>query len=282
MPTYSGERKLMSKCLVRAMSRADVARVSTIHQEAFPTFFLTSLGTGFLGAFYSACSSFDESVALVAEVDGTVTGFVVGVPDHRVFHRYLRRNWAVVFARHIAPAIVRNPRIAARFVIAAVSRGPQLPKAEGALLMSIAVSPRTPSKGVGRQLLMAFGEHLQSKGCHFYRLTTDRDRNDRVNAFYRSAGLTLEHSYVTREGRAMNQYVCRLDSAGTRSVPLSFRGGGRQLSESIVGGQGEVSQENGKFRGAVLPPVNWRGGARQCRRSHELRMVDHRPGREGL
>jgi hypothetical protein len=38
-------------------------------------------------------------------------------------------------------------------------------------------------------------------------LTTDCSSNERVNRFYQQLGFRLGRTYVTPEGRAMNEYV---------------------------------------------------------------------------
>ncbi len=209
---------------IRLMSAHDISQVCSIHARAFPGFFLTSLGPGFLARFYNACRSYSDGVALVAEHDRRVIGFVVGVSDHRAFHTYLRRNWLVSFGVGTVNSVLRKPAILRRFVKAAFSSGPQAPQAEGALLMSIAVDPDCESKGIGRRLLEAFGDDLSARGCKSYRLTTDRDNNDRVNTFYEEAGLARECSYVTQQKRWMNQYVCVLNRTLGEHRPLPTEG----------------------------------------------------------
>jgi predicted N-acetyltransferase YhbS len=69
------------------------------------------------------------------------------------------------------------------------------------------VRPSSEGKGIGRQLVLAFCQALAARGVESVCLTTDRDRNDRVNRFYQQLGFRLSRSYVTPEGRAMNEYV---------------------------------------------------------------------------
>ena len=197
---------------IRQMAVQDTAAVAGVHQRAFPGFFLTSLGGRFLRVFYRACCAFPGSVVLVAETGGAIDGFVVGVVDHEAFHRYMRSRWALWLGLASLPAAAR-PAILARFARALVSRGPQMPEACGALLMSIAVDPEREGRGVGRALLKAFDDAMGRLGCGQYRLTTDRDGNGRVNRFYRTHGLSLEQAYVTPQGRWMNQYLRALPAA---------------------------------------------------------------------
>jgi GNAT superfamily N-acetyltransferase len=83
--------------------------------------------------------------------------------------------------------------------------------------MSIAVRPGAAGKGTGRELVAAFGAAMAGRGVKEYSLTTDRDDNDRVNQFYLKLGFRLAGTFVTPEGRAMNEYVMTLGgrNAGT-------------------------------------------------------------------
>lgn len=41
-------------------------------------------------------------------------------------------------------------------------------------------------------------------------LTTDRDNNEATNSFYQKLGFVCERTFMTPEGRAMNEYVIDL------------------------------------------------------------------------
>jgi ribosomal protein S18 acetylase RimI-like enzyme len=221
---------------VRRMRGEDAAAAAAVHVRAFPGFFLTSLGERFLRVFYRACADFTGGVALVAESGGSVVGFVVGAADHEAFHRSMRRRWILALGLAAVPAIIAKPAIVWRFVRALLSRGPQMPAAAGALLMSIAVDPAAGQRGAGRQLVGAFGEEMRRLGCREYRLTTDRDNNERVNAFYAAAGMVLETAHQTAQGRWMNRYVCSLDGAAARAAVDERIGHGSSHRLVRVGG----------------------------------------------
>jgi ribosomal protein S18 acetylase RimI-like enzyme len=220
---------------VRGMRPDDAAGVAAVHLRAFPGFFLTTLGGRFLRMFYTASAEFAGGVALVAESGGKTVGFVVGVVDHEAFHSYMCRRRAVAHGLAALPAIVAKPAIVFRLVRALFSRGPQMPSVGGALLMSIAVDPAAGQRGAGRQLVAAFGEEMRRRGCREYRLTTDRDGNERVNAFYAASGMVLEAAHQTPQGRWMNRYLCSLGSAPPRVV-IESRGHGTSHQLVRVGG----------------------------------------------
>ena len=193
--------------LLRPMCADDVSAVVCLHAKSFPGFFLTTLGPRFVGLFYRAVLQFEQSVGVVAHTNGQVVGCVVGVEDHRAFHRYLRRHFTARAALAAMGVVLRRPTTVTRLLRAFRSSGPQLPHAEGPLLMSVAVDPQYAGAGIGSRLLSAFAGELSRRGFSTFRLTTDRDRNERTNLFYEKAGMILERSYCTPEGRWLNQYV---------------------------------------------------------------------------
>ena len=77
--------------------------------------------------------------------------------------------------------------------------------------MSLAVGPSARRSGHGRSLVTAFAEECRKRGVEAFCLTTDADGNDAVNAFYASLGFSLARSFVTPEGRRMNEYLMRLE-----------------------------------------------------------------------
>jgi ribosomal protein S18 acetylase RimI-like enzyme len=190
------------------MDAADVPAVVNIHIHSFPTFFLTFLGSGFLRQLYAAIIEDSTGIAIVAKnEDGAIIGFVAGTLEPSGFYRRLivHRLWR--FARAAFMPLVRRPTILPRLLRALTM--PQKSQAIGertALLMSIAVSPDTQRSGVGRALNEAFLNEAFGRGSHRVILTTDRIDNDAANRFYRQQGFRLARTFVTPEGREMNEY----------------------------------------------------------------------------
>lgn len=80
----------------------------------------------------------------------------------------------------------------------------------GCLLASIAVLPAAQGKHIGAALVRAFLHAAALRGAGAVTLTTDSDGNDAVNRFYRHLGFRLARSFITPEGRPMNEYVIGL------------------------------------------------------------------------
>jgi ribosomal protein S18 acetylase RimI-like enzyme len=77
-------------------------------------------------------------------------------------------------------------------------------------MLSIAVLREHQNKGIGKLLVQEFLSEMQRRGIQRVNLTTDREGNDAGNAFYQRLGFRLVRSFVTPEGRWMNEYVISL------------------------------------------------------------------------
>jgi ribosomal protein S18 acetylase RimI-like enzyme len=201
---------------------ADVLSLVQVHLESFPNFFLSFMGPRFLALLYREINREPGHICLVAESElGAIIGFVVGVTDQvGLYRRLANRKW-LAFAIASSFVAVRHPSVLPRLF-----RSFKYPeKASGAscpaLLMSIAVSPSAKGKGVGQALVHRFLEELSKMGSSRLCLTTDRDRNEATNGFYRKLGFSKVREYATPEGRWMNEYVIRVRDVDVEPLPKS-------------------------------------------------------------
>lgn len=202
------------------MQQTDVAAVVKIHIASFPNFFLTFLGPAFLRQLYSAILADQDGIGLVAEKEDGLKGFVAGTTLPQGFYRRALRNrwWRFAFAA-ILPTLKR-PGIIPR-LLRAFSMPEQVTYQEGrGTLMSIAVLPGQQGTGIGRALVSAFLSTTQERGLLQVDLTTDRNDNASANQFYQNLGFVLEKTYITPEGRAMNEYVIDLPSTTVISTEV--------------------------------------------------------------
>ncbi len=186
--------------------------VAKIHQASFPGFFLTSLGPQFLALYYSGICEAPEGIALIfVNPGGEPAGFVAGTTNPRGFYsRLLKRNW-LKFSLASVGAILKKPSVIARIArgVSHPSRNPVGDDVAG--LFSIGVLPESQGTGAGKILVDAFLSEARSRGCRKVFLTTDRDGNEAVNAFYLKMGFRIERRFETPEGRAMNEYWIDVD-----------------------------------------------------------------------
>ena len=192
---------------IKQLQRGDLKKIVDIHIKAFPGFFLTFLGPGFLKQFYNSFLDDDQGIGLVAVENSKVLGAIVGpLQPAGYFRKLLLRKWyAFCFAS--VGVVLKNPKVIKRLFRAVFYRGQSPQDGERSLLSSIAVSPDAQGRGIGKALVMKWLDVVKAKGGKGAFLTTDAEDNDSVNGFYRNLGWKLESAYKTPDGRKMNRYV---------------------------------------------------------------------------
>ena len=136
---------------IRTAQRADAAALARLHREGLPDAFLPLLGDRFLRRLYRALVDDDGSVPLVAEADGEVVGFVVGVVSIRGFQRRFYRRHGLSALTAAAPRLVRPRVLRGALQSAALgSGGERVPDCQ---LASMAVSASWGQRGVGKALV---------------------------------------------------------------------------------------------------------------------------------
>jgi ribosomal protein S18 acetylase RimI-like enzyme len=193
---------------IQQASALDIDDIVNLHIEAFPGFFLTSLGCNFLEELYCGFLSHPSGIFLIARKSSGLAGFVAGTSQPDIFFRNLRRRRGVVFLVKAIPAVLINPVPVVRKLIYAVRyRGgaPALAP-RGALLSSIAVSESAMGAGVSGELIRAFEIEAIQRGSPSVYLTTDAKGNERVNAFYLKHGYRVMDYFKQSGTREMFRY----------------------------------------------------------------------------
>jgi ribosomal protein S18 acetylase RimI-like enzyme len=206
----------------RAATPADLPAVVRVHQAAFPGFFLTRLGPGFLRAYYRLVLDYPGGVLAVAAEDGVVTGFVAGFLDPPGFYRCLRAGaWRFVLPLlgrvltrpALAPEILRGLRRSGGHALPAPCPGTP------AELSSVGVDPAREGRGAGQALVGYFIAEMTARGAGWIGLSTDADDNARVNRFYQRLGFHLAETYVQPPDRSMHAYTLSLVEREPIHVP---------------------------------------------------------------
>lgn len=178
-----------------------------LHIQAFPQFFLTFLGEGFLTHLYRGYMRHEKSTLLVAKDEtNSMLGFVAFTEDLSGFYRHLLNRSIVPFAWYSLLAAFRNPRSIIRLLRALTSPNQSIRKEPYVELASIGVSPYNGGRGVGSRLVDAVKRRVDFKKSAYIKLETDAADNEQVNAFYQCNGFVVHHSFTTPEGRLMNEY----------------------------------------------------------------------------
>lgn len=194
---------------IRRADFSDIPSVVETHKVSFPGFFLTKLGSRFLGEMYSGYLTHPSGILLVALEGKDVVGFVSGTTLPDLFFSQLRRKRALYFLVYSFPALLRNPLIVFKKLFSAIFYRGDKPTelSNGALLSSIGVLPKVQGKSVGKNLLKCFEEEVFSRGIDFVYLTTDKLNNEQVNQFYRKNDYSVESSFFQNSVRPMLRYT---------------------------------------------------------------------------
>ncbi|MBM3157814.1 MAG: GNAT family N-acetyltransferase [Chloroflexi bacterium] len=190
---------------------SDVPSMVVTHQTGFPGFFLTFLGPAFLKELYLATLTDSDGIGFVVRSQKNgISGFVTGTSQPAGFYRRLlvKRWWR--FGLASTRALLKRPSIIPR-LLRALSMPNQVTHRPGrGTLMSIVVHPALQGQKIGQALVSAFLDEATARGLRQVDLTTDRDNNEATNSFYQKLGFVCEHTFMTPEGRAMNEYVIDL------------------------------------------------------------------------
>jgi len=195
---------------IRPMQLVDVKDVVEIHLKSFRGFFLTFLGPRFLSEFYMGILDDPTGLAYVNMEAECVTGFVAGASEPLGFYgRLLRRRWWRFAFSALIPAL-KNPLIIPRLLRAIRKPQDVFNQPETGTLMSVAVAPESQGQGKGQLLVKTFLKEAANRGLKHVDLTTDKNNNDSVNQFYQRMGFRCSRTFITPEGREMNEYVMDL------------------------------------------------------------------------
>ena len=189
-----------------------VYEVVRVHLASFQGYFLSFLGPRFLRLLYTEILKEPDRIAFVAQDRSVVVGFVVGVTNQCGFYARLARKRKFAFALAALGAAIRNVKIIPRLFRALTYSRTSRVAVTQALLMSIGVLPEVQHYGIGKQLVISFLNALKQEKVNEVSLTTDKDNNERVNEFYLKLGFKLYRTYVTPEGRWINEYAIYLSS----------------------------------------------------------------------
>jgi len=188
----------------RSATVNDLSQIVSIHGSAFPGFFLTRLGPAFLHELYSGFLTDPDHTGtiILACEDEEILGFAAGTSAPETFFRNLRtRRWFFFLLKAI-PGLLASPGLVFRKLWSAMRyRGDtaeELPG--GALLSSLAVSPRAQKKGVGRVLVQRFCELSEQSRREYVYVITDKEENRAIIEFYARHGF-VAHAVLTKQNK---------------------------------------------------------------------------------
>jgi ribosomal protein S18 acetylase RimI-like enzyme len=206
----------------RPAAVADLEDIVRIHQLAFPDYFMTVLGPGFLRAYYLRVLEYVDHVFWVKEGERGLEGFVCGFRNPAEFYRQLeKRRWRIFLS--IFKGVAFRPWIIRRLLASysKVWRSILEEQPDTCEMSSIAVDPASAGQGTGHELAKVFVDAVRRQASAVI-LTTDAYGNDSVNRFYQKLGFELVGTCERSKGRMVNQYrmdlAPRTDAADGRQV----------------------------------------------------------------
>lgn len=197
---------------IRLASLNDVEDIVTIHQAAFDSFFLTSLGKHFLTSYYSAFIKSDKGVVYCAEKEGNIVGFSACSYISKGFNSNLIKKNLFGFGFETIRLVFTRPKAIVRLVRNLNKESSDTTindNGKYAELYSIAVSPTCQGGGVGRLLLTATEGNVK-KHNNIISLTTDYYDNEKTMAFYHALGYQNYYEFVTYPERRMWRLIKEL------------------------------------------------------------------------
>ncbi len=191
---------------LHSVDKNTIQTIAQLHKRAFPTFFLTQLGIPFLTTLYTGYMEDKDSGIIVAENKGRIIGFIAYSKDYSRFYKGLIKNHLIKFAFCSMGAAIRHPSFIKR-LLGAFKKSDSVVKEEKYVeLSSICVDPRIESRGLGSKLIDYLKGIVDFNTYEYINLETDAEDNEGANHFYVKNGFKLVRSFITAEGRKMNEY----------------------------------------------------------------------------
>lgn len=183
-----------------------IKKVVQVHVETFQGFFLTFMGRGFLRQMYCSYCAHERSGLYVAFDNDEPVGFLAYSSDMSGLYQYMIKTRLLMFAWHSIGAFFRKPTVFMRLIRAFLKPGESKRTDEYVELSSIGVKPAYKSKGIGTALIEELIADTDFNSYAYITLETDADNNESANRFYQKNKFRLERTYLTHEGRKMNEY----------------------------------------------------------------------------
>lgn len=182
--------------ILRALGPSDLPIVAAIHCRAFPSSWLTKLGSAAVVRYYAwQMHGPHEAYVFGATIDGKLAGFCFGGIFPTAIAGYMRQNWPFLAWRLLThPSLLRAPFFAERLQRALhalfASKAPPATSDRGKRpfdILSIAVDPQIQRTGLGR-LMMDHAQALATKnGFRVMTLMVNPDNLQAVR-FYEKIG----------------------------------------------------------------------------------------------
>lgn len=202
---------------IRRMGLQDLPDVVAAHRQHFPDGFFARLGPRFLGRYYRTFLDGPLAVALIVEMSGVPSGYLVGVLDPVQHRRLLLTYHGVALAVCGLLGLTRRPRVLARFLVTrsrrylnALRRSRDLatdtvnvPRL--AVLSHVVVAENARGHGLGTLLVDAFLAQAREAGRERACLVTITGPEG-AGAFYAKSGWSHTRDATGVDGRRLSYF----------------------------------------------------------------------------
>lgn len=196
---------------IRKANNNDVNTLASEHERIFSDFFMASLGSSFLKAYYKTAVNYEETVCLMADdEEGNCLGFVFGRVKAKGYLKRLLKKGFVRFAWCGVKLLFTHPKALLRLYKNLEKKG----NANGiedsqdyAEIGLIGVSPQIKGQGIGHQLLNAFESEIKEHGAYRVSLTTDYYENENTLTAYKAWGFSVLYDFTVYPDRRMYRLI---------------------------------------------------------------------------
>lgn len=190
---------------IRRACNTDIEQVVNIHLSAFEGFFLTHMGSKFLGEYYRTVLLYEKNITFVCVNDEEILGFVTGFYEPKAFYSLLRKR-KIHFILPTIISILKNPFLVKRLLYNVNKVNRLIVKDNEIELSSIAVHKKMQGNNIGKLLVKKFIDESRRLCADTIYLTTDAKDNETVNRFYLANGFTNREQFLSQK-RLMNIYT---------------------------------------------------------------------------
>lgn len=193
------------KC--RKLTYSDCDQIVRIHKLAFANFFLTQLGSSFLKTYYRSSIRDRNCISVGVFTENDLLGFAIGTLVSKGHHtRLIKKNFfsfllcaiCILFSK--PNALLRLKKNMDKTIS---------PNDDGnySELLSIGLNPLCSGIGIGSLLIKEFESSIYQMNGKTITLTTDKNNNDNVVAFYTKHGYSLFYDFEAYPNRKMLKLI---------------------------------------------------------------------------
>ncbi len=198
--------------VIKQAELKDLDAIVKIHDEAFPDFFLTTLGDNFLKLYYKSVMNSPEAILLISKSDDNIIGFCAGTLTSAGFNtRLIKKNLLSYIGQGVKLLFTHPVRIWHLYKNLSKENPCVGDNGEYAELLSIGVDPHKQGGGAGKKMLIALEEEVKERGGFKLSLTTDFENNEKAIGFYHSLGYSEWYDFVTFPNRRMYRMIKQID-----------------------------------------------------------------------